>query len=135
MRKREDIQALIGQILALVRADEARVDYWSRRELAARLGENVITQNLCTSEECVRLHVANGHRHGSAITNCLDVDSLRELVHRAESIAGSVPDDPEAMPVLGPQEYPEVPPRYYEEVSNLTPVDVAGQIADAIAPV
>jgi len=135
VKSENEVQDLLGQVLAMVRGGEARADYHGGRSLATRFGENAITQNLSTAEESLRLRVSQGRRHGSAITNRLDAGSLRELVRRAEDIAAHAPEDPEAMPVLGPQLYPAALPRCFADVVALTPADLARQVAAAVAPV
>ena len=46
------------------------------------------------------------HREAAAVD---DDDSLAAVVKRAEETARLAPEDPEAMPLLGPQEYVAVP--------------------------
>src|SRR5690606_16153795 len=48
-----------------------------------------------------------GRKSGVATTNRTDDEGLREVVQNAESLARLAPEDPEAMPELGPQEIPE----------------------------
>ncbi len=132
MRTRNEVQDLLQQVLAHVSADEAIVNYAANTGLATRFGDNAITQNLSTREESLRLVVANGRRHGSSITNKTDADAIRDLVRRAEDIAAHSPEDPEYMPALGPQDYPEVPQRHFADAAALSPADLAGNIAGAV---
>src|SRR5690606_13023189 len=48
-----------------------------------------------------------GKKVGSSSTNELDDASLKKVVARAEEIAKLAPENPEYMPMLGPQTYPE----------------------------
>ncbi len=132
MRTREEIQQLLENVLKQVTAEQAQVSYGGSRGLATRFGENAITQNLSTASESLRLYVANGRQHGSSVINQLDDDAIRNLVKRAEDIAAHSPEDPEAMPVLGAQDYPELPTRYDPATAALTPADLARNVSAAV---
>lgn len=128
MRGREEVRQILERVLARVSAPQAQVHYSWRRELAARFGENAITQNAGGEEEELRLEAAWDRRHGGAFVNRVDGQALGALVARAEEIARLSPEDPEYLPPLGPQEYPEVPPRRFEDVARLGPAAIASTI-------
>jgi predicted Zn-dependent protease len=133
MRERDEIKVLLDSALSCVEAPQAQVQYYHSYSLAARFAENAITQNIGGEEEHVRIVVAYGKRHGSSITNRPDDESIKNLVARAEDIARNSPEDPEYMPPVEPQSYPDVPQRYYENVSRLTPRDIADKISNVVS--
>ena len=132
MKPPNEIKSLIEAVLERVRAPQASVSYAYQRNLATRFAENAITQNMGGEQEYLCLDVAYGKKHGSSISNRLDDQAVQELVERADSIARNVPEDPEYMPPLGPQTYPELPQHYFDDVAHLKPQDIAGTIGRTV---
>ena len=125
MKNESRAQATLDRVLAMVSAPEAQASYHASARLDTRFGENAITQNMGSCGEAVWLYVAYGRQHGSSVTNKLDGASLSELVRRTQNIARAAPEDPECLPLLGPQVYPSVPQRYFDDAACLTPDDLA----------
>ena len=128
------VQELLSTALAASEADEAQAEWNWSRGTATRFGENAITQNMAGASTEVRVEVAFGSRKGSASTNRVDVEALRDVVRRAEDIARAAPEDPEHVEWPGPQDYGERPPSWYEDVASLTPEQIAQdvvRVADA----
>jgi predicted Zn-dependent protease len=132
MRTQDEIKSLLQQTLSNVVVPQAQTEYTYRGGLATRFGENAITQNMGGEEEHLRIHVAYGKKHGSSITNKLEKEAIAGMVKRAEEIAQNSPQDPEYMPPAKAQTYPKVPQRFYEDVPQLSPADVAKKIASTI---
>ena len=132
MRSRDEIQSLLAAILDHVGEGEAEATYSGERALATRFGENAITQNIGSASEQVAVTIAHGARRGSASTNKLDRDALAEMVARADAIARHAPEDPEHVPLPGPQEYLAMPPGYFEDVAALTPEQVARDVGEVV---
>jgi predicted Zn-dependent protease len=61
---------------------------------------------------------AFGRRVASATTNRFDDEALRRVVETSERLARLVPEDPEYIGELGPQEYPDADP-FFESTANL----------------
>jgi predicted Zn-dependent protease len=132
MKSKEEIEALLKSALSMVKAPHATVEYHYRHHLATRFGENAVTQNMGGANEYLRLVVAYGNNHGSAITNKLDTASVDRLVKRTEKIAKNSPRDPEYVPPIAPQLYPVTPRRYDETVVRLSPDAIAEKIITAV---
>jgi len=128
MRDKNEINALLEEILSKVTAPQAQVTYSYDNNLASRFGENAITQNMGGEEEGIRLVVAYGMKHGSSIINRVKSESISNLIKWAQDIAKNSPEDPEYMPPLKPQSYPKVPQSFYGDVATLTPLDIAKEI-------
>ncbi len=133
MRSETQIRTLLERVLSMADAPEAQVAYNAGRQLNTRFGQNAITQNMATHSESLRLYLANGRRHGSSVTNKLDDASLRALVRRARDIVAAAPEDPECMPLPGPQAYPAVPRRFFDAAAAVTPADLARGVRQAVA--
>jgi len=71
----------------------------------ARYANNEITQAGEVTETQLRLTLAFGKRHAKAETNQTDEASLHALAARTAALAEVAPEDPEWLPVLGPQRY------------------------------
>ncbi len=132
MRNEDDIMAVLESVLQECSADEAQVEYRSSDGLATRFADNAITQNVGGRDEEISVEVAFGSRHGSATTNRVDAEALQAAVDRAEEAAHASPEDPEYVPLPGPQAYPTVPPRYQEDVAQLDPADMANGVQEAV---
>ena len=65
-----------------------------------------------------------GKREGSASTNKLDDGSLRAAVEAAEFAASIAPPNPEQMPLLGAEQYPEIN-AWRAELASATPMERA----------
>ena len=73
-----------------------------------RFANNQIVQNLNTRRLSVAIQVAFGRQHGTASTTDLSAGAVRDTLRRAERIARASPADPEYLPPVPPQHYPEV---------------------------
>ncbi len=128
MKTRDEVQALLQQLLSEVTAPRAQVGYSYQNSLATRFGQNAITQNMGGEEEWMWVTAAYGNKHGSSVTNRPEPDSIGKVVERAQEIAKASPEDPEYVPPPGPQTYPPVPRRYYGDVAEAGPDKLAGEI-------
>jgi predicted Zn-dependent protease len=108
MFTRKDARDITDRVLSLSKADEAFVSLSSGTSANLRFARNVPSTS--GSAETPSLSIAStfGTRTGSVTTNQFDDISLAEAVRRSEEIARLAPEDPEHMPVLGPQSHVEV---------------------------
>jgi predicted Zn-dependent protease len=100
----------------------------SARSANTRFARSEITTSGDVDETTIAVELAFGNRHARSSTNQTDPGSLRQLVARAAQMARVAPEDPEYMPVLGPQEYRSAPSSYDEATANLD----AGARAEAV---
>lgn len=128
MRTEAEVRELLSTVLAHVSRGEAEAAYGYERLLATRFGENAITQNTSTAAETVSVEILDGRRRGAAATNRLDAASLADVVRRAAAIARGAPEDPEVVPLPGPQAYPQVARAFYEATDRLPPERVAEDV-------
>ncbi len=101
----------VDVVLAAVKAgeaDEAVVTVRTSSSASTRFSNNAITQNLVRCDAMLQVRAAFGNHVGTAATNRLDPESLRETAQRACQIAKAAPPDLEFVPALGPQTYPAV---------------------------
>jgi predicted Zn-dependent protease len=98
---------------------EALATAASVRTAHTRFARSEITTSGDVDETTIAVELAFGKRHARSSTNQTDAASLRQLVARAARMARVAPEDPEYMPVLGPQEYRSAPSSYDEATAGL----------------
>jgi predicted Zn-dependent protease len=102
---REECDAIAKRALSFATADETRVLLNSSSRGNTRFAVNQISTGGDTFDGVVTVISKFGKRSGSSSTNQFDDDGLRAAVQMAERLARLSPEDPEAMPELGPQTY------------------------------
>jgi predicted Zn-dependent protease len=106
---KDEAQALTKKVLSYVTVDAARVSVGSGNLSNSRFAVNQISTAGDSYTTSVTVRATVGKRSASATGNRLDDESLKALVKKAEALARLSPEDPEAMPELGPQTYRESP--------------------------
>ncbi|MBL8953576.1 MAG: TldD/PmbA family protein [Myxococcaceae bacterium] len=96
------VSALLREVQKLDQKAEARASVFSARAGNTRFARNEVTTSAETDEAEVSLFVQLGRRSAVATTNQLEPEALRALAARTFALARIAPEDPEAMPVLGP---------------------------------
>lgn len=117
---REQAQGIIKKVLSFAAADEINVDLDGGRSGNTRFALNSVTTCADHDTLFVSVTACYGKRHGSASCTEIDDISLKRLVQRAEELARFSPEDPEYMPLLGPQDYADLEP-YAEAATKATP--------------
>jgi len=102
---REECEAIAKRALSFASADETRVLITSSNVSNTRFAVNQISTGGDAFDSVVNVISKFGKRSGSASTNQLDDAGLRAAVQMSERVAKLSPEDPEAMPELGPQTY------------------------------
>ena len=115
---RDDAKKLTDRVLSFAKADETRVTVSTGWAGNTRFAGNEITTSGGTTDTNVTITSTIGKRRASASTNILDDASLQRTVDLAERLAKLSPEDPEAMPELGPQSYAPVQ-SYFDGTANL----------------
>jgi predicted Zn-dependent protease len=117
------VQALIGDVLGIARKAAPRADVSvsvsSSRDANTRFARNEITSAGDVDSTTVSVTVALGKRAASTTTNQTDRAALVEVVERATRLAEIAPEDPEQMPLLGPQKYVRSPDAWDAATRNL----------------
>jgi predicted Zn-dependent protease len=117
---RDAAKALADRVLAFAKADETRVNIQSGWSGNTRFAGNGITTSGGTTDTIVTVTSTIGKRRASTSTNVLEDESLKRTVELAERLARLSPEDPEAMPELGPQTYPAIN-GFFDKTAELTP--------------
>jgi predicted Zn-dependent protease len=102
---REESRAIANAALSFATGEGTRVTVGSGMRQNTRFAVNQISTAGDSYNASVTVEATVGKRTGTASTNRLDDESLRQVVQNAERLARLSPEDPEAMPLLGQQEY------------------------------
>jgi predicted Zn-dependent protease len=130
---REECEAIAKKALSFAHADETRVLVNSTNVSNTRFAVNQISTAGDSFDAVVTIVARFGKRSGSASTNQLDDDGVRAAVQMAERIAKLSPEDPEAMPELGPQSYqPGV--NWSDATASLDPASRAAAVQRITGP-
>lgn len=127
----DEARELSARILESTSADEARVSLTSGWRGNTRYAVNRITTAGEFERVQASLTVRFGKRQATITTNRFDDDAIVEAVASAEAQARLAPEDPEAMPELGPQMYADSA-GYHDSTADLGPEARSEIAADGI---
>lgn len=129
---REEAKKIIDKVLSYAKADETAVSLGGSKTGNIRYARNSVS----TSGESTNLSLAVtsvfGKRSGTATINEFDDQSLEKTVRRAEEIARLAPENPEYVPMLGPQQYIDVKETYADATAAIDPEYRAKAAFDSI---
>ena len=124
MLSRDQARALIDRIVKLSQADEIQVNLNDGDERNIRFADNRITTAGSTNDLSVRISSAFGKRAAVTSTNDISDAGLEKAGRLSESLARLAPENPERMPLLGPQTYRDIN-SYVSATANATAEDRA----------
>ena len=130
---REQSEALIQRVVKMSKADEIQVNIGGGYQANVRFADNRISTAGSTSQATVNVQSSFGAKHAVVSTNDFTDAGLERAVRQSEALAKLAPDDPEAMPALGPQTYDDVN-AYFDSTANLGPEGRAEAARLAIDP-
>jgi predicted Zn-dependent protease len=102
---REESEAITKRALSFASAEQTRVIVNSSYVSNTRFAVNQISTGGDAFDSVVTVISRFGKRSGSSSTNQFDDTGLRAVVQMSERVARLSPEDPEAMPELGSQQY------------------------------
>ncbi|MGA9889631.1 MAG: TldD/PmbA family protein [Candidatus Acidiferrales bacterium] len=119
-----DLEHIAERILKLSEADETEVEIDSTVDALTRFANNTIHQNVAEHTLGISVRaVVDGHT-ARATTNKTDEESLRRVVAAAMNLARNQPENPDLLPMLGPQKYQKVA-HFFASTVSATPQDRA----------
>ena len=120
MISESDAQAILKKVLGFSKADEAEVTLTGSRKGNLRFARNAVSTSGGADEQSLAVQSSFGKKTGTATINEFDDASLEKVVRRAEELARIAPENPEYVPFLGPQKYPD-PQAYFETTAGIGP--------------
>ncbi|HEX8903741.1 MAG TPA: TldD/PmbA family protein [Longimicrobiaceae bacterium] len=125
--QRDEAEAIARRTLAFTTADDARVQIQSNSHGNTRFARNQVSTAGDAYDANLTVITAFGKKTASATTNRFDEESLRAVVQTAERLARLVPEDPEYLGELGPQQYPRTA-GFFEATADVTPEQRAAAV-------
>jgi len=125
---KDEAQTLLKKVLSYSKADECEASINASEGGNIRYAKNAISTAGDISTLSLAVSSTFGKKTGTATINEFDDASLEKVVRRSEELAQFAPENPEYMPLLGPQEFKESI-TYVPSTAAMTP-DVR---ADAVA--
>src|SRR6202020_2386800 len=117
---KEEAQKLLQKVLSYSKAEECEVSLAGSEDGNIRYARNEVA----TAGEIGRLSLAVGSsfgkKTGTATIDEFDDKSLEKVVRRSEELAQLAPENPEHMPLLGPQTFPESI-EFVQSTAEMTP--------------
>jgi predicted Zn-dependent protease len=129
----EQAKAIIEKVKKLSKADEVIVNVGSGSQSNVRFAANQMSTAGAVWNTSLAVTSVFGKKHATAVTNELSDDSIARVVGESERLAKLSPEDPEWLPVLGPQTYLPVQ-GYFESTANVSAADRARAALTALTP-
>lgn len=104
---KQEAQAILKKALSFSKADECTVTIGGSEGGNIRYARNAVSTAGDVSDLSLGVSSAFGKRVGVATINEFDDASLEKVVRRSEELAKVSPENPEYMPLLGPQTFQE----------------------------
>ncbi len=133
MLTKEEAKRIIDKVLSFAKADETAVSLSRGRTGNIRYARNAVSTSGESENMSLAVTSVFGKRSGSATINEFDDASLEKTVRRAEEIARLAPENPEYMPMLGPQTYLQTA-TYADSTAKIDPEYRAKAAFDSIMP-
>src|ERR1700761_8292945 len=117
---KEEAQKLLKKALSYSKAEECSVSLNGSNSGNIRYARNAVSTAGEISTLTLAVSSSFGKRTGLASIDEFDDASLQKVVARSEELARLAPENPEHMPLLGPQEFPESI-EYIQATADITP--------------
>ena len=128
---KEEAQQLLKKVLSYSKAEECEVALNGSDGGNIRYARNSVSTAGEISQQTLVVSSTFGKKTGVATIDEFDDVSLEKVVRRAEELAQLAPDNPEHMPLLGPQDFPESI-TYTPATAAITPDTRAEAVAKSI---
>lgn len=133
MLSQDEARKIIEKALGYGSGSELQVSLGGGSRGDTRFAVNTATTSGYRDSIGLAVNARFGKRSGSSTTNTLTDESIARTVRAAETIAKFSPEDPETMPLLGPQTY--TPVAAYDEATATAGPDWRSKLAaGAIEP-
>ena len=117
---KDEAQAILKKVLSFAKADETTVSLGGSDGGNIRYARNAVSTAGESSTMSLGVSSSFGKKTGAATINEFDDASLQKCVKRAEELAQLAPENPEYMPLLGPQTFAESV-GYLKSTADITP--------------
>jgi predicted Zn-dependent protease len=129
----DEAKAILTKVLGYSKAEGCEVNLNGNTQGNIRYARNTASTAGSVTDQTLVVQSNYGMKQGVATINEFDDASLEKVVRRSEALAKLAPDNPEFMPVLGPQKYEKVN-AFYDSTAGITPDYRAQAAAHSIEP-
>jgi predicted Zn-dependent protease len=129
---KEEAQAILKKVIGYSKADFCEVGLNGSDGGNIRYARNAVSTAGQISTMSLGVSSTFGKKTGSATINEFDDASLQKVVKRAEELAMLAPENPEFMPPLGPQTFPESN-TYNTKTAAMTPDTRAEMVGKSLS--
>jgi len=129
----DEAQTLLKKVLGFSKADECEASIGGSEGGNIRYARNSVSTSGAVNSTELRVSSTFGKKQGIATINEYDDASLEKAVRRAETLAQLAPENPEYMPMLGPQTYQSAARTFVPNTAAITSrlrADLTGQSLD-----
>ena len=128
---KDESQALLKKVLGYSKADECEASLTGSEGGNIRYARNSVSTAGDISQLTLAVTSYFGKKSGTATINEFDDASLEKVVRRAEELAKLAPENPEYMPLLGPQTFKDSK-TFLQSTAAVTPDDRADAVLKSI---
>src|SRR3984885_11521810 len=119
-----ELQHIAHRVIEFSEADETEIEIDSTTDALTRFANNMIHQNVAEHTLAISVRAVVDGRTARATTNKTDEESLRRVAAAAATLARHQPENPDLLPMLGPQKYQKLA-RYFPATATENPMDRA----------
>lgn len=130
---REQTQSVIERAVKMSKADTISVNVGSSYTTNVRFAANQMSTSGAVADGQINIQSSFGNKHAVVSVNDASDESLQRAVAQSEALAKLSPEDPEAMPPLGPQTYEPVH-AWFDSTANISAGDRAKAALTALEP-
>ena len=130
---KDEAQTLLKKVLGFSKADECEASIGGGEGGNIRYARNSVSTSGASNSTQLQVASTFGRKQGITTINEYDDASLEKAVRRAETLAQLAPENPEYMPMLGPQTYQPAARTFIPETAAITSklrADLTGQSLD-----
>ncbi|MFT3826653.1 MAG: TldD/PmbA family protein [Chitinophagaceae bacterium] len=128
---KDEAKTILEKVLSFSKADECQVSLNGEYGGNIRYARNAVSTAGQNNTMGLAVNASFGKKTGSATINEFDDASLQKVVKRAEELAQLAPENPEHMPLLGPQNYADAI-GYVQSTAAITPDTRAQVVAQSL---
>jgi predicted Zn-dependent protease len=134
MLNKDKVQDTFDRIRKYATADEVELLVAGGKSALTRFANNNIHQNVAEENYQLSIRTAFGKKTGRATTNKFDDASVRNCVRASEALARVQQEDPDLLPLAGPEAFDDGPQvgRAYFETATRGPAERAAGVAKIV---
>ncbi len=129
----EQAREILQKVLKFSKADECAVSLQGSKTGNIRYANNAVSTSGESSTTSLVVNSVFGKKSGVATVNEFDDASLEKAVRRAEELAQLAPENPEYVPMLGPQQY-LASKAHFKSTADFSPQQRADAVAASVLP-